>query len=524
MAALDASIILSGNQQKQDPLATVGNALNLSHAIENQRATRDERGRQDLLRQATVIGPDGQIDERATMANLVPLVGPDVAGKISHQFQSDRLARDKSTNDNKKAALERAEKNMNMVANSLAALGPEPSLADLHREAYRLKAQGLELDVSQLPDEQALVPGFMQQMQAQVMGVKDTLANHRADYESNFKVQGPQTDAAKSAYDSLQYQNGGWNQFGGNPSEFGALRYAGVPMPTGQPANAMVASPQGANGQPAAPGGIEIAAPEVPVHDYRNALHMAAINKAYGDPDKIAEWDPQGNRRMVPEVIAAKKDIGKSSANRNIVNVPYEKEIRKQRAQATAEIQKEARAATKNARDVQLMVESLGDLEGGPLAAKIQSVNQFFPWAKDVTNRAQLADAIAARLGPAMRVLGSGSTSDYEARQALQALPTLSMYKEGRAVLNHVFTEIAKRARYEADVRDKIAGSDNDENMEQRVEQAMKEKFGDSLLSKEQMALVEEHTKGRKAKSHNVQPAPAAAPPKEMDFKDWSKQ
>lgn len=521
--ALDANIILSGNQQRQDPLATVTNALNLGHAMENQRATRDERARQDLLRQATVIGPDGQVDEQATLRNVQGLIGPDAVGKLSHQFQSDRLARDKSVNDNKKAALERAEKNLNMVANSLASLGPEPSLADLHREAYRLKAQGLELDVSQLPDDQALVPGFMQQMQAQVMGVKDTLANHRADYEANFRVLGPQSPGAKAAYDSRNYQQGGWDQFGGNPSEFGALRYAGVPMPTGQPANAMAASPQGANVQPAAPGGIEVAAPAVDVYDYRKYLHQGAVNALMGDPDKIAEWGPDGKRHMVPEVIAAKKDIGKSSANQTVVSVPYEKEIRKQRAQATGEIQKEARAATKVARDVQLMVESLGDLEGGPLADKLQTVTKFFPWTKGVTNRVQLAEAIAARLGPSMRVLGSGSTSDYEARQALLALPSLSMYKEGRAVLSHVFNEIAKRARYEADVRDRIAGSENDEDMEQRVEQAMLEKFGDKLLSKEQMALVEEHNTGRKAKKHNVQPAPATvAPPKEMDFKDWN--
>lgn len=57
-------------------------------------------------------------------------------------------------------------------------------------------------------------------------------------------------------------------------------------------------------------------------------------------------------------------------------------------------------------------------------------------------SEAQAYDAIVSRMAPAMRIPGSGASSDFDARQFLKSLPALGNTPEGNALIIQTFTNI----------------------------------------------------------------------------------
>ncbi|HWA17732.1 MAG TPA: hypothetical protein VG757_01935 [Devosia sp.] len=82
---------------------------------------------------------------------------------------------------------------------------------------------------------------------------------------------------------------------------------------------------------------------------------------------------------------------------------------------------------------------------------KTEILNALGPYAEalgvDIANLedSQAYDAIVSRMAPAMRIPGSGGSSDFDARQFLKSLPSLGNTPEGNRIINETFQGIQER-------------------------------------------------------------------------------
>lgn len=518
--ALDASIILSGNQQKQDPLATVGNALNLSNQIENQRYQRGERERMGAIRGATVFGPDGKIDREGTMRNLQGYINPEEATGLQHKWTTEDLAVKKAEHEGKKAQLERAEKNMGMVGNAIASLGQNPTLVDLYRHAQYLREQGMEIDLSQLPDDQALVPGFMQQMQRQAMGAAETLKQYRADWEAQAKAMQPPSGsvgASLKAQSNYDVTNGTFLP-PGSPSGGGMV--PGTTSPSGLTPGDIDMS-GGGNALNTGGGGPlpGVSAPPVDI----NAQHMFEMeqaNAAYGDPDKIAQWTTGGKIQIKDPVVAAKARI--ATAGRPVTNA-FERKKDQQQAEALVKSQTNAEQANLVSDQIKYIADTLEGYGGGPVDGYTQKMTQFLPGYEKLTTAVQLANSVRSTLAPKLREAGSGATSDFEMGLWMDSLPSLMTTPEGRAMMAKYAKQVARRLEWVSDYKADLLENDQPFRMKS-MREAMAKEFGregkDSFFdSLEDKKYIEEASRlkgapiGRKG-------TVTTAPPKRIKFED----
>ena len=514
--ALDANIILQSNQQRQDPLATVTNALNLKQSIENQNFQRSERERAGAIRGSTVIGPDGKIDRTATMNNLRGYINPDEATGLQHKWTTEDLAVQKAEHEGKKAQLERAEKNLSMVGNALSSLGGNPALADLYRTAQAMRQQGMEIDLSQLPDDQALVPGFMQQMQRQAMGVAKTLEQYRADWEAQAKALQPPSGSvgaslkAQSNYDAT----GGTFMPPGSPSGGGMV--PGMTSPSGlTPGDITIAPP----GNALAGGEPPVAIPPVDIHS-RRMFEMEQANAAYGDPDKIAQWTPEGKIQIKDAVVSAKAKV--AQAGRPIQN-NFERKKDQQQAEALVKAQSNAEDAWSIHGKIKYIADTLEGYGGGPVDGYTQKMTQFLPGYEKLTTAVQLANSVRSTLAPKLREAGSGATSDFEMGLWMDSLPSLMTTPEGRRLMAKYAEQVAKRLEWAADYKADILESgqpfrikDMREAMAKQFGRDGKDSFFDSIQDKEYI----ENASKLKGAPIGRKGTVSAAPPKTIRFED----
>lgn len=221
--ALDPNIILRGTGvQPLDPVTTMTNALAVRGALENQRYAAEDRARTNALRQATVLKPDGKIDQAATLNNLRGLTTPAESQALQHQWTTDQLAADKAAADAQKAQFDAMTTKMQHVNNVLSSLGDNPPLEQLHQAVVALRSRGIEIDPQFLPKTQAEVPQAIQQARAEALGVEKTLANRRAEMETQKRLTQRQSEVGKILQDQADFEAAGGN-WGAPPSPVNAL-------------------------------------------------------------------------------------------------------------------------------------------------------------------------------------------------------------------------------------------------------------------------------------------------------------
>lgn len=556
---LDASIILGGRQTQQyDPMGSARNALALAGSMEQFQASRDARARDAALRSSTVMGPDGDVDIEATTQKLAQAgAPPDYIAILRSKITGERAVAAKSQHEAEKAKLEEGDAKLKQAYGVIFSLGNNPTPEEIARRIGDLHNRIGGLDQMRLPKTQPEVPRFLQETKRALLGAKETLTQARLNWEAMARARRPASPGAQAGFDLQNWEDGGWLP-PGSPDEYGdmPLQQPGAPTPTAPPVNALTASPQAVNSGP--PGNANamlsqgaadvpeqpvnalaapqptpetIAAPQADIYSMRPALQTQFQTASRG---KIGPFSYNTQGDIVENPLVTAYGIKKAAAGAPKMTLnPGEKKWQQNMADQIADYQKEAKAAHQISNQVDTITDVLAKYSGGPTQGLVQNVNRYFPWAKDITNAADFAGAISARLGPAMRVLGSGSTSDYEAKQALAALPSLSMYAEGRAVLGKVFRAIAERSAFGADLRLKMLRNDDTDDMEQRVQEAIEAKFKGKarkdgtygLLDDADLAVLEGEKSGRKAGKKNVQPPTpmTVQPQEEMDWKQFNK-
>lgn len=98
--------------------------------------------------------------------------------------------------------------------------------------------------------------------------------------------------------------------------------------------------------------------------------------------------------------------------------------------------------------DLQTLAAISQNLETGKGAEVLAALGPFAEMAGiDIAGlgEAQAYDAIISRMAPAMRIPGSGASSDFDARQFLKSLPALGKTPEGNRIVIDTFTGIQQR-------------------------------------------------------------------------------
>lgn len=104
--------------------------------------------------------------------------------------------------------------------------------------------------------------------------------------------------------------------------------------------------------------------------------------------------------------------------------------------------------ATNFVGDLQTLAAISQNLETGKGAEVLAALGPFAEMAGidiEGLGEAQAYDAIISRMAPAMRIPGSGASSDFDARQFLKSLPALGKSPEGNKIVIDTFTGIQQR-------------------------------------------------------------------------------
>jgi hypothetical protein len=204
---------------------------------------------------------------------------------------------------------------------------------------------------------------------------------------------------------------------------------------------------------------------------------------------------------IVPNKAYQEYMLSKAAAGKPEMNVTvgaYEKKLSQQDAESVGKLRDIADSAYDNALQVRAIADILAPYSGGKFDQFKAALGQYMPEGTDLARMADanaVAESIRARLAPTMRVAGSGATSDFEMRTYLSALPSLINRREGRELMVKLAERMAERAAFRADMKDELVRSGQFSN--QKLNALMKERFGETFLTKEERKALEDFKNGK---------------------------
>lgn len=153
-----------------------------------------------------------------------------------------------------------------------------------------------------------------------------------------------------------------------------------------------------------------------------------------------------------------RSNVPSSSTN---VNVYGDKILAGERAKGQSAAEESAMATGTMAADVRAIVDILKPYRGGGLQDFAANIGNYLPGtsAEQLATAQNVASSIRSRIAPALRVPGSGATSDFEAKQFLNAIPSLMQTQEGRELMAVYAQKFADRAAAAADIRGEMTES-----------------------------------------------------------------
>jgi hypothetical protein len=209
------------------------------------------------------------------------------------------------------------------------------------------------------------------------------------------------------------------------------------------------------------------AAPEFNADRYRNVEGVGLVDlQAQGGPSPVnlprlhEEPDPQSgiaklqqdfNNGLITQeqLDMGIRALGPAVTNNNIINGENSNAFNKAMDEAAGErfstYIEEGNRAGEMLGDFQMLQQLAGQIGTGQEA---QIKTMLGPWAEmagvDIANlgEAQAFQSIVDRLAPQLRPPGSGASSDFDARQFLSSLPSLSRSEEGNAIITETFNAL----------------------------------------------------------------------------------
>ena len=189
-----------------------------------------------------------------------------------------------------------------------------------------------------------------------------------------------------------------------------------------------------------------------------------------------------------------------------IVNDFSAKTLATERAKGVSTAEEAAINAGSAASDVRAIVDVLKPYQGGPLQSLAATVGSYLPGTslQQMSTANDVANSIRSRLAPTLRVAGSGATSDFEAKQFLNAIPSLMQTPQGRELMAVYSEKLANRAAAAADIRASMVedGTYSLKNFQQKL----KEQGFDRVFTTEEIATLTNKKTGVQATPKFVNP------------------
>jgi hypothetical protein len=189
--------------------------------------------------------------------------------------------------------------------------------------------------------------------------------------------------------------------------------------------------------------------------DYTNEVRRTAAELYPKTP--LNELNADQMKRLNAVLLQRDKEARRSGAP--VTNIDMgQKTVAIERAKAQVASETAAEGALAVAGDVRAIVDVLKPYKGGKFDEFKASLGAYLPDTSlaKMASAADIANALRAKIAPTLRVPGSGATSDFETKQFLAAIPSLSQYPEGRELLATYTQRFADRAVAAADIKAKM--------------------------------------------------------------------
>lgn len=475
---IDPNIALQVQSQPLfDPLRAYQQAMTIrglasQHQLQELQLRKAQQESDDTqaMRGAYAFGEDGSFDEPTTFRNLAR-INPQAAGKFRHDSAVEKATLAKSQREARSAELDQAVKGYKVLGHLVGQMDPTTStMDDVLRFDATAKRYGLGGEYS-LPQSLEQIPDW-----------HAAILNGSLDAAQRLEASRPMSPQGKVIADHERRQR-----------ELTRLGY-GSGGETGQPGSV------DANGNLVA-GAVQVKPPLTGLESTIAGFGGAAdATHRYGPDGKVI------NNQPVQDFQLAKAE--KSAPKLNIGINAYEKALNTQDAQAVSDSRKAAEQATGAAQDARAIAQSLKGINGGNWSQWQAVLGGWLPGTsyQNVTSAVGLADAIRARAAPALRVPGSGATSDFESKQLLGIFPQLMQSEAGRDLVANVLERVAERQAIAADIKDEMVRAGRYSVSE--YNRRLKQEFGDGLFTPEERKALEAMKAGKPVAA----PAPASAP------------
>ena len=226
---------------------------------------------------------------------------------------------------------------------------------------------------------------------------------------------------------------------------------------------------------------------------------IRVANYLFPNRDPFKPLNAEQSRILNDELQRLKIGRARAGAPKTVLDLS-QRTLATERAKGVNVAEEAAINAGTAAADVRGIVDVLKPYRGGALQNFAANVGAYLPGTSlEQLNTAQgVAESIRSRLAPTLRVAGSGATSDFEAKQFLNALPSLMQTAEGRELMAVYSEKLANRAAAAADIRAAMVedGTYSIKNFQEKL----KEQGYDRVFTKEEIAaLTNKKTGGQTA-------------------------
>lgn len=189
--------------------------------------------------------------------------------------------------------------------------------------------------------------------------------------------------------------------------------------------------------------------------DFTNDVRRTA--KELFPQTPLNKLDEKQTKTLNAVLLQRERSLRKSGAP--VTNIDMgQKTVAIERAKAQVASETAAEGALAVAGDVRAIVDVLKPYQGGKFDELKASLGPYFPGTnlEKISSAAGIAEALRAKIAPTLRVPGSGATSDFEMKQFMAAIPSLSQYPQGRELLATYTQRFADRAVAAADIKAKM--------------------------------------------------------------------
>lgn len=216
---------------------------------------------------------------------------------------------------------------------------------------------------------------------------------------------------------------------------------------------------------------------------------IRVANYLFPNRDPFKPLNAEQSKQLNDELQRLKIGRARAGAPKTVLDLS-QRTLATERAKGVNVAEEAAINAGTAAADVRGIVDVLKPYRGGALQNFAANVGAYLPGTSlEQLNTAQgVAESIRSRLAPTLRVAGSGATSDFEAKQFLNAIPSLMQTAEGRELMAVYSEKLANRAAAAADIRAAMVedGTYSIKNFQQKL----KEQGFDRVFTKEEIASL----------------------------------